>query len=377
MKLLAFLTLVLFGFPIISNAQLSTGSFMHDGIQRDYVVYVPTSYNGNNAVPLVLNFHGFGGNGGNQMTATNFQPIADTAGFIVVCPSGTPLSGIGPNHWNVGGWTQTSTIDDIGFASALIDTIAANYNIELTRVYSTGFSNGGFFSHRLACELPNRIAAIAPVSGTFTPQMEQNCSPSHPTPVLHIHGTSDAVVPYNGTSGNGGMTAVDTVINFWVNYNNCSNTPTSTNIPNTNTNDGSTVEHFVYTGGTSGTQVELMKIDSGGHTWPGNPGGNQDINGSLEIWKFFSRYSNTAVGTKEFENIKQSIKIFPNPSNGYVQINNTTKESYDYKIQNMIGNILVQGKIQAGLSKIDLRRLANAIYTINIDGQAFKILKRD
>jgi len=297
-KIIILIFISLFSFE--SNAQVITGSLMHDGMQRDYVAYIPLNYSNANPVPLVLNFHGFTSNGSAALTVSNFQPIADTANFIVVCPTGSPLPFVNINHWNVGGFTNTSSADDVSFTAALIDTLEADYNIDLTRVYATGFSNGGFFSHKLAFELSDRIAAIASVSGTFTPQMMMNRLPTHPTPVLQIHGTLDPTVPYYGTILNGGMASVDTVINYWINYNNCDTIATVTALPDISTNDGSTVEHYVYGNGDEGVTVELLKITGGLHDWPGSSG-NMDISASREIWKFLSRHTKTIAGLNNLE----------------------------------------------------------------------------
>ncbi len=359
---------------IKSNAQTINGSFMHDGVQRDYSLYIPVNYSASNAAPLVLNFHGFGHNGvAHENSFSKFKAIADTAGFIVVAPTGTPLPILNLNHWNVGGWTNSSPVDDIGFASALIDTIATNYNINMARVYSTGFSNGGFFSHRLACELGYRIAAIASVAGTFTPEIQSNCTPSHPTPVLQIHGTTDPTVPYNGTTGNGGMAPVDSVIDYWVNYNNCNSTPTVTALPDVNTTDGSTVERIVYSGGDAGVTVEHLKVTGGAHNWPGSTG-NMDITASLEIWKFFSKYSNTNVSTNSI--IKSQFKIYPNPVLENLTIENSSNKKEVYAVYNLVGNKVLEGQLSTGSNSISFSSLSNGIYVLRTSGKSFKIEKR-
>ena len=130
------------------------------------------------------------------MSYTNFNYISDTAGFIVVYPEGTLLQG--STHWNVGGWITGSTTDDVGFSISLLDSISNEYNIDATRVYSTGMSNGGYMSFLLACQMSDKIAAIASVTGSMTPQTYNVCNPQHPTPILQIHGTSDQTVPYLG-----------------------------------------------------------------------------------------------------------------------------------------------------------------------------------
>jgi len=235
-------------------------------------------------VPLVLAYHGYTATAEAMMSLSAFQPIADTAGFIVVYPQGTLL---GPyTHWNVGGWTAGSTVDDVGFTEALIDSISAVYNVDPTRVYSTGSSNGGYMSFLLACQLSERIAAIASIAGSMTPETFRSCSPQHPTPILQMHGTADDLVPYDGESW---TLAIDSVIQYWVDHNNCKGTAITTALPDLVPGDGSTVEHVVHEAGDNGVSVEHFRIIGGGHDWPGALG-NMDINASEEIWRFFSRY---------------------------------------------------------------------------------------
>ena len=270
-------------FPILTLAQQTiNGSITHNGLERDYILYVPDLYSSGTSVPLVFNFHGHTSNANEQMWYGDFRPIADTAGFIIVHPNGT-LDNSGISHWNVG-WGG-STVDDIGFTESLIDNLSATYNIDNNRIYSTGMSNGGFMSYQLACELSDRIAAIASVTGSMNTNWFNSCSPNHQIPIMEIHGTTDGTVPY---------TSIPSILDFWTNFNNCNNTPIITSIPNTNTNDGCTAEHQIWKDGSNGSIVEHYKIINGGHTWPGAifPNGttNQDINASVKIWEFFNKY---------------------------------------------------------------------------------------
>ena len=159
-----------------------------------------------------------------------------------------------------------STADDVGFTESLLDSLTSEYNIDLTRVYSTGFSNGGFFSFLLACQLSHKFAAVASVGGSMTPLIYNNCNPTHPTPILQVHGTDDGVIPYNG----GAWTwPIDDLLQYWTGYNNGNTDPITMAIPDNNTSDGSTVEHIIFGGGDVGTTVEHFKVTGGMHTWPG------------------------------------------------------------------------------------------------------------
>jgi polyhydroxybutyrate depolymerase len=241
------------------------------------------------------------------MQFTDFNTYADQYDFIVVYPDGVS------NSWNVG-FSGGSTANDVGFLSALIDTLQVQYGIDLNRVYSTGFSNGGFMSYRLACELTDRIAAIASVSGTMTDAAWGSCQPSRNMPVMHIHGTSDFVVMYNGGFGN---TSVDEVLGLWRGFSNCPDTAVVTDLPDL-VQEGSTVTTYTWAPCDDSVEVTLYKVINGGHTWPGSVGTtgigitNRDIIASDEIWKFVSRFSlNLPTGTTEAST--GEFRVYPNP----------------------------------------------------------------
>lgn len=293
------------------------GSFPFGGVQREYRLYVPASYSPGTPAPLILNLHGLGSNMQQQELYGDFRAIADTAGFILVHPNGT-LDPTGTRFWNVIG---LSTVDDLGFLVALIDTVSAQYNIDPERVYSTGMSNGGYMSYELACFRSERITAIASVTGALIIPRFNACSATHPTPVMQIHGTEDPTVPYGGSTTSVG---IDALVNYWASFNNCSPSPSITQVPDIDPNDGCTVEHRVYSGGDGGSSVELHKVLGGGHTWPGAifPIGvtNQDINASKEIWRFFSQYRlGQLVGVAEHGEIP-TFTAGPNPSSGEVTV---------------------------------------------------------
>lgn len=146
--------------PLFSMAQQTINyTITVNSVQREFILYVPASYNGSTSVPLVFSFHGLGGNAQAQMEEHDFRPVADTSGFIVAHPLGLPI--IGPvRGWNFG---NPSLPDDVLFTSEMIDNIATDFNINLDRVYACGMSYGGFFSVFLAGQLSNKIAAIASV----------------------------------------------------------------------------------------------------------------------------------------------------------------------------------------------------------------------
>ncbi len=308
--------LVLFALTASTGVQaqpIISGTLQHNGVTREYRLYVPAIYDPATPVPLVFNLHGYGSNMQQQEFYGDFKPIADTANFIIVHANGL-LDGTGTRFWNTFG--SSTTVDDLGFLTALLDDISANYSIDQDRIYSTGMSNGGFMSHDLACFRSTRFAAIASVTGTMIAPRLANCASSHPMPVMQIHGNADATVPY---AGGGGFVPVETLVEHWRAFNNCNPTPTVVQVPDIDAADGCTVEHYVYGGGNAGSTVELFKVLGGGHTWPGavfNTGiTNQDINASVEIWRFFSRYRLSDLLTNVDDLDAVDFSIGPNPSN--------------------------------------------------------------
>lgn len=339
------------------------GSFLHDGILRNYRIYIPAVYNPYIPVPLLFNLHGYGSNNLEQEAYGNFRPIADTADFIIVHPNGT-FDYSNNRFWNTFG---NSTVDDVGFISALIDTISKEYNIDQNRIYSTGMSNGGFMSYELACRLSGRIAAIASVTGGMTYAQRNACNATHPTPVMEIHGTADGTVPY---AGNLVFIPVDTLVNYWVRFNNCSLLPTVTQVPDINTFDGCTAELRIFNGGNQGSSVELYRILGGGHTWPGAPViigvTNMDFSASAAIWRFFSRYDLNGLITGINDDIPklQPFTVYPNPGTGIFMLNFTDASERKITVTNYLGQI-VQSLSNMG-EKAVLNVEAGGMYFISV-----------
>ena len=261
------------------NGSTFNCTIVHDSVVRQFFVYVGSEYQNNAPVLFVL--HGYTSRGLWIMNYSGFQPIADEAGLIVVYPQGTLLPSTGQTHWNVGGWTTGSTTDDVGFLNKVINFIDNDYSIDTKRIYSTGMSNGGYMSYKLACDLSSRIAAVVSVTGSMTDQTFDGCNPSHPTSVAQIHGLQDNVVSY---SGNGFSKPIEEVMEYWVNHNNCSLQPVTTEISGSN---GGGI-HDVYSDCDGQTNVELFLMTNMGHSWPNF--NNHDLQGSTTVWNFLSKY---------------------------------------------------------------------------------------
>lgn len=364
--------LAFMGMAILSHAQTSVpGSFVHGGITRTYNIYVPASYNASQPVPLVLNLHGYTSNAAQQEIYADFRPIADTARFILVHPNGSVQPGTaGTQFWNIG--LTGSSVDDVSFLEALIDTVSAHYNINPSRVYSAGMSNGGFMGYMLACQ-SDRFAAVASVTGSMTTPLYA-CNPVRPVPVIEIHGTADGTVPYGGTTG---MAPVADVVSFWVTKNNCSPTPVTTNVPDINTTDGATAEHYLYTGGTGGHTVEHFKVIGGGHTWPGAPfviGVTcMDFSASREIWRFFSQYQYLGAGIAGYTQI--TWNIWPNPATEKVFVEVPGRQVTGLRILDMQGRT-VQQTAGTDITSADVHTLHAGQYLVEIRGAGFVLHKK-
>lgn len=269
-KFLFLFTIIFFAVETILAQQVINTTIQHDGRTRQYRLYVPASYSPSEPVPLVFSFHGFTNTIDIQYNQANFQPLAEANKFIFVTPQGVN------NGWaieNVFGGSE----DDLGFTDALIDRLEQQYNINSKRIYATGFSNGGFFSYRLACRLSNRFAAIASIAGSMTNRWIDNntCSPQHPTPILQITGSNDTVIPITG-SGLG--KSIADVMDYWTDYNNGDSTPEVIQL-------GSGSTRSIWDNGDNGVTVEFIRVQGKGHSWNGG-----NINTSQEIWNFFSRF---------------------------------------------------------------------------------------
>jgi len=370
MKTLYLLLFATVSFTLAQAQSNTIETIQHGGLTREYRLYVPAMYDGSQAVPVVFNLHGYTSNAQQQELYGNFTAIADTANFIVVHPEGT-LDGGGEQWWNAFG---AASPDDVGFVSAMIDELDQNYNINLNRVYSTGMSNGGYMSFELACQLGNRIAAVASVTGAMNNGRITACNAPKPTPIMQIHGTQDPTVAYNGA---GSSASIPDVVDYWVNQTNSNPTPTVTNMPDIDMSDGSTAEHYLYTGGDQNTTVEHFKIINGAHTWPGAPIDigvtNHDIDASIEIWRFFSQYSLNNLLSVEQEQPKDMFKLYPNPSDGVVNIE-FDKSVNSFVIVDALGReILKEQNIQ---TKETIEIKQKGVYFIQFESNSGLITKK-
>ena len=257
----------------------------HLDLDREFYVYVPDGLNTPiTLAPLLFNLHGYRRQALDFLGYSGFQSLADEDDFIVIYPQGSILPSTGQPHWNDSGWTSESPANDLDFISSLIDWAYAEYQIDLSRVYATGKSNGGKMSYHLACNLGYRIAGVASVGGSMTPNTYATCSPNQPTAIVHIHGRDDTVVPIDG---NGRSTPLTNMIDYWKNYNAC-NQETIFVIPDLN-DDGYGGSLYRYHGCLNNVDVQLFLMDQIAHDWPTDLN-DYDIIAADEIWNFLKEF---------------------------------------------------------------------------------------
>jgi len=288
--------------------EFNTRTIQHDGVERTYHMYLPNNFDNSNDTPLVLALHGGGGTGTNfedVVSAGTLTTAAESRGVILLMPDGID------KRWNDGRpeiFGNDSMYDDVGFISTIIDEMIQNYGVDANRVYSTGISNGGLMSIRLAMDLSNKIAAIAPVTAQITSAMQAKV-PEFPISMMIVNGEEDPLVPYNGgcilgpfvsNCSRGEVLSTQESIEKFIGYNQCANPSETEPIIDNVPNDGTGVEITTYKACEQGTEVVLVKVIGGGHTWPSgdqylskNVVGvvSKEINASEMVFDFFLSHS--------------------------------------------------------------------------------------
>jgi len=354
---------------------------------RTFEYYIPSSYDGSIAVPLLFSFHGLGSTGDQQRDLSRFDQLAEQEGFIAVFPDATnlpregnpcaaylpPLPGA-EIQWNLGAGSlqYCAGVDDVGFVVHMLDWFETSYKLDASHIYSTGMSDGALFSYLLAFNLTGTFAAIAPVCAPM-PWGFGNLTAA-PINVILTHGTADPILSYYGYGGSGGNVtySVDDTIAFWCGVDHITNPPVETVWGPTN-KDPTVVHRYVYGGGTNGTQVILFKVDGGGHTWPGGVLYSQyvgavttHIDGSAQIWKYlppleyYLKISHSLGGSvatpghNTFANVNSNgASMFFYPGTGDTAVNLVaTPVSSSWEFVNWTGDVSTIADVNAATTTI-------------------------
>jgi len=355
--------------PPLSYAQ--SGSILVGGLERTYTLRLPGSYAPSQPMPLVVAMHGGFGSGTQLENQSQLTAKAEEEGFIVVYPDGAQTGILNIRTWNAGGCcggAMNNNIDDVGFIDALLDRLIQENNIDTTRIYATGMSNGGFMSYRLACELSHRIAAIAPVAASMT---IAQCQPERAVPVIAIHSYLDESVPYLGGIGSGVSnhynSPLDSVLNAWATHADCT-------VLNDTVVFDTVLTHILWSDCACNTTMELYLTRDGGHSWAGATQGtpigdppSTTVSANALMWQFFQQYSlECVISTGLVENTSPLIvHAFPNPTNGFLNLEGAAMRSVSV-IDATGRTVLMRPTRNMDRVTLDLQHLPPGFYTANV-----------
>jgi polyhydroxybutyrate depolymerase len=270
LKILLGAALLLIGMPVAfvlifavtpSLLYQTNGSILSNGEERDYLLYVPKSYDRAKPTPLVISMHAAMNWPAFQRDVSQWNKAADEHGFIVVYPAGT---GFGPRTWEMNGWGNPSRMPDVRFISELIDKLQASYNIDPARIYANGLSNGGGMAFVLSCTLSGRIAAIGAVAAAQLLPWSW-CKDATPVPMMAVHGSADRIVPYEGGRvwiAPEPFPSVPKWAASWAQRNRCAAKPAESTV-------AADITRTEYTSCAENAAVVLYTVQGGGHHWPG------------------------------------------------------------------------------------------------------------
>jgi polyhydroxybutyrate depolymerase len=280
-------------------------NIVSDNLNRTFRIYIPQNFEASEHLPLIIVLHGGGSWGKRMSNYIKINSLADKERFVAVFPDGVK------GNWNDGrkninSYAHTHNINDVAFISGLITYLEKDLNINSGSVFVTGISNGSLMTFRLACEIPQKIRAIATVAGNL-PRELQKCNPEKKIPVLLINGERDPIMPWNGGGvgwgfqKRGNVLSVEETFSFWINQNGCKLPKRYIEEPD-KANDGTKVFKQTGLNCQNNNEVVIYKIQNGGHSWPGafeyafqeNFVGktSYDIDANEVIWSFFKKYSN-------------------------------------------------------------------------------------
>jgi polyhydroxybutyrate depolymerase len=263
--------------PVLPPAD-TTRTLKAGNLQRSYLLHTPPDLDTSRPVPVVFVFHGW------RNTASSFQPVglkelADANGFLLVTPNG---SGPGDDiSWNAGGCCGSAaedTVDEAAFVRQMLSDLGTLATLDPRRIYAAGFSNGAMLVYRLACEMADTFAAVAPVAGTL---FYSPCQPEEPVSVVHVHGLGDTIVPYAGGGDliSGGFPPVEQSIATWAQLDGCSSAAQVEQ-------QAGDITHTAYPSCQAGSAVELYTVQVLGHGWPSAA----EFPAAEVIWDFFAAH---------------------------------------------------------------------------------------
>ncbi len=357
-----------------------TRTLSWDGVQRQYLEYVPTIYNPENPAPVIFCLHGLGDNMTN-FSGVGFDNVADQKGWIVITPQAldatVPIVGNIGAAWNSGaaaefpyiGYTIVNEgVDDSGFLMAVLDSLENHYNINTDSVFFMGFSLGGFMTNRMAIEHGDRINGVVSVSGTIGTEMIA-ITPVTNVNTMHIHGTADATIAYADAGLDTGMgvysigLGAEQTTDFWRNFNVCNVDPIITNFPDTHA-DGKTFERYLYEGGNNESRSALIKVYEGDHEWYYLP--QNDIDYTTEIFKFLTNTMDFPSGLCNNMFISD-FNIYPNPADNVITVKVENFIDCELVVMDITGKILLKSELSNQETNFDISAFSEGMYIVRIN----------
>ncbi len=350
-------------------------SVLVDNLERHFVYYIPANYTPSAPVSVVVGLHGLGGTMQDIADLTDMSAVADTANIILISPQALDFSYLGYDlgtAWNTGMTVnllgQTIAINpdvnDVLFIQKLVDSVRNHYAVADHQVFVTGISMGGFMTQRLAAEASDYFDAAASVSGTYALGLPA-ANPSKVIPIMHIHGTADSVVSYDGSFVPLGVpvgTSADSLVQMWVGLSHSSSVP-AVDAWDTAAGPGLKVTEYRYHNATDTEAVLFYKISNGEHTWYDNSNTGNYLNYSTEIWNFFSRHKGgTATGVPDIATAF-GARLYPNPVHDRMHIS-FTQDKVNYEIMDITGKRLKNGTLTHHSGTIALTSFARGTYLI-------------
>ncbi len=368
--------------PWTLSAQLTTEVLEVNGQSRSFLQYLPQGFDAEEQLPLMMCFHGGAGVAEGQLYTGDLRDKADEDRFVLVYPQALPdPNDGGSTNWQVvtSGelpFTAPNPHSDIDFISSLIDAMQLLHNVDPSRVYAMGYSNGGGFVYDLACRLNDKVTGVGAVARTMYAESYANCEVNHPTPIVTILGTNDFASNYDGITYAGTLYyhSSDEGNNLWIAQNGLQPTAEVTAVEDVDPTDGSTVELYEWTDEAGCRELSHYKVIGGDHDWPGSFG-NMDIVSHEVIWnrlKAFNMEGRISCATDGAEESQSSAwRVWPNPASDALVIDlDGFHTAEDYAIFNASGQCIMKGTITTEFTPLDVDKLQPGLYWIRLAGSA-------
>ena len=362
-----------------SLAQLSTEYVTVDGQSRSFLKYLPVNLDPSEQLPLMMCFHGGSGTAEGQLAIGDLRETADEDRFLLVYPQALP----DPNDGGSTSWQVVTSGDlpftlpnphsDVDFVSALIDAMLDMHNVDPSRVYAMGYSNGGGFAYDLACRLNNKVTGVGAVARTMYAESYDNCVVTHPTPVVTILGTSDFISSYDGITYNGTLYyhSAEATHDLWIDQNGLLPQEEVSTVPDLNPSDNTSVELYQWRDEQNCRELAHYKVNGGDHDWPGTFG-NMDIVSHDVIWahlKEFDMDGRISCATDATLSLSPAEwTLYPNPATDrlVLDMNQSVTSTEVYRIYNSTGQRVRQGTITSQNTCIDLATLPCGLHWLTV-----------